>query len=253
MNPVKQVFAPVLSNSSILQNAHLIRMHAPELAAQARPGQFVTVRCGKDVLLRRPFSIHRIEGETLMLLFTSVGSGTDWLAGRSEGDSLDVLGPLGNGFDNRPESSHILMIAGGIGIAPLVFLAERAVAEGRRVKLIHGTATASQLFPQIEGVELLYITEDGSTTENGLVTDLLPSVVPWADQIFACGPMPMYRALAAMETQFIGKPVQVALEQVMGCGVGACRGCAIPTANGMRMACHDGPVFELGEVMWEDI
>ncbi|NQT73955.1 MAG: dihydroorotate dehydrogenase electron transfer subunit [Chloroflexi bacterium] len=250
---MKQILAPIVSNSEIIPDVHLIRIEAPQVAAEARPGQFITACCGDDVLLRRPLSIHRIEEGQLALLFAVVGQGTAWLANRKQGESLDILGPLGNGFKVQQNTHNILLVAGGIGIAPLVCLAEKAVDDGISVKLILGTATATQHYSEVDGVEIIRVTEDGSLGEKGMVTDLLPSIAGWADQLFACGPISMYRTMAAMGTEIEGKSVQILLEQVMGCGVGACRGCAIPTHQGMKMVCQNGPVFDLREIMWEQI
>ncbi|MDY6912273.1 MAG: dihydroorotate dehydrogenase electron transfer subunit [Chloroflexota bacterium] len=249
---MKQVFAPVISSCEVSPGVQLIWIEAPQIASVAIPGQFVTVHCGEDVLLRRPFSIHRIDEGKLAILFAVVGQGTEWLSGRVEGESLSILGPLGNGFRIDQDSRNLLLVAGGIGIAPLVFLAEKAVAEGFFVRLMHGTATASQYSPvMMEGVEYIRITEDGSTGEKGLVTDFLPAFALSADQVFACGPVPMYRALSALEAQLRGKSVQILMEQVMGCGVGACMGCTVATGQGMKMVCRDGPAFDLREIEWE--
>lgn len=250
---MKQALVPVVSINEIMRGIHLVWIKAPYIADAAQPGQFVTVRCGEDVLLRRPLSIHRIERDKVALLFSIVGQGTEWLAKRMPGESLDILGPLGNGFKIHRDSKNILLVAGGIGIAPLVFLADKAKTNGLSVKLIAGAATASQLFTGVEGVELIRVTEDGSVGHPGMVTDIVPPHVQWADQIFACGPIPMYRAMANRALEFKGIPVQIILEQMMGCGVGACRGCAVPTIHGMKMVCSDGPVFDLGELKWEAV
>jgi len=182
-----------------------------------------------------------------------VGQGTEWLSLRSRGDFVDLLGPLGNGFKVNGDTRNLLIVAGGIGIAPLIHLADRAVADGHSVKMILGASTASQLYHEVQGVEMVPITEDGSAGDMGVATDLLPSLVGWADQIFACGPVPMYRSMAGIMSEFMDIPVQILLEEVMGCGVGACRGCAVPTRQGMKMVCQDGPVFDLREVIWEEM
>ena len=202
-------------------------------------------------------SIHRVAPLSaptdLALLFTVVGRGTDWLARRKDGDVIDLLGPLGHGFEIRPESQNLLLIAGGIGIAPLFALADEGIHRGLRLTLLLGAPTAAQLYP----VELLrrkihfvVATEDGSAGRKGTVIELLADLADGADQIFACGPIPMYQALAALIRGQKGeKSVQVSMEARMGCGFGACYGCAIETRSGLRLVCKDGPVFELEDVI----
>ena len=256
---MKQVRAQVLSNREVIcsgeDKIYLLRARAPEIAALAQPGQFVMVRCGQgyDMLLRRPLSIHWVDGSNLELLFAVVGRGTSWLSQRHEGEVVDLFGPFGRGFAIAPESNNVLLVAGGIGLAPLVYLAERELAAGCSVKLLFGAETASQVCPREllpREVETVITTDDGSVGEKGLVTDLLPRFTDWAGQIFACGPIAMYRTMAGMG---IAKPVQVLLEQMMGCGHGACFGCAVETRQGHKLVCRDGPVFELGDVLWEQI
>jgi len=218
------------------------------------------VRCSEDhdPLLRRPMSIHRVAPlsapTALALLFTVVGRGTDWLAHRQEGDVIDLLGPLGRGFNIRPESHNLLLIAGGIGIAPMFALADEGIHRGLRLTLLLGAPTATQLYP-VEllrrSVNCMVATEDGSAGRKGMVTELLADLDDGADQIFACGPIPMYRALAAlMQSKKGEKSVQVSVEARMGCGFGGCYGCAIETRSGLRLVCKDGPVFELNDVIW---
>jgi dihydroorotate dehydrogenase electron transfer subunit len=254
---MKLVDAPVISNEEVCPGVHLMRLRAPDIAAEARPGQYVMVHCGEgpDLVLRRPLSIHRASADgSVDFLLAAVGRGTDWLAQRRGGDVLDLLGPLGNGFSVNPGSRSLLLVAGGIGIAPLAALAEEAIAANRSVRLLIGCGTASQVYPERllpPGIETIVATEDCSLGEGGMVTDLLPRFVPDADQLFACGPLPMYRAMREMSSLFGGVPVQVTLETVLGCGVGACLGCSIETVNGRKLVCKDGPVFQLGEVIWD--
>ncbi|HAZ31336.1 MAG TPA: dihydroorotate dehydrogenase electron transfer subunit [Dehalococcoidia bacterium] len=239
-----------------MPGVYLIWVEAPDVAAEARPGQFVTLRCGDHLPLRRPLSIHRTDGRKLALLFAVVGQGTEWLSGRLVGEYVDLLGPLGNGFNIHHGSQKLLLIAGGIGVAPLVALAEEGAGAGLSVKLVIGAETASKLYPEDlvpKAVELIRVTDDGSAVKRGVATDFLSPFAGWADQIFACGPISMYRKMSEMGSLLGAKPVQVLLEQVMGCGVGACRGCAVMTRQGIRLVCRDGPVFRLGEIIWDKI
>jgi len=216
------------------------------------------VRCGDrlDPLLRRPLSIHQVaDRKQVAFLFNVVGRGTDWLSQRQEGDSLDILGPLGKGFSIQPASRRLLLVAGGVGIAPLVFAAEKAVAEGRSVTLLIGAKNASSLYPSHllpSSINLVTATEDGSAGKKGMATRFMADFSNHADQILTCGPTSMYETIAA-QSQLEGKSIQVSLEVRMGCGRGVCYGCTIKTKNGLRQVCQDGPVFELGEVLWGEL
>jgi dihydroorotate dehydrogenase electron transfer subunit len=223
----------------------------------AKPGQFIMVRCG-DNFLSRPFSIHQISAKGEVALYFAVlenGKGTRWLAERKVGEALTVLGPLGNGFQVMAQSPNLLLAAGGMGIAPLLFLAEDAQRKGLSVTLLYGAAWVN---PYVEeachtrGIKLLEVTEDGSAGHRGLVTDLIREYIGRADQVFACGPPPMYRAMAEMP-ELVHKPVQVSLEVRMACGIGACLGCTIRTKAGLKQVCKDGPVFNLNDIVWEEV
>jgi dihydroorotate dehydrogenase electron transfer subunit len=247
---LRQEIAPLTANSELMSQVHLIWLESPQVASQAQPGQFVMVYCGEDCVLRRPFSIHQLDGKRLALLFNVVGRGTHWLSQCQPGDSLDLLGPLGNGFSLHPNSKNILLVAGGIGIAPLVLLAQKASKTGCSITLLLGAQTKGQLYPQNllpPEVRLITATEDGTSGKKGLITDLLPDFISRADQVFACGPPSMYQTMARMP-ELRNKPVQISLEVRMGCGLGVCYGCTVKTKSGLRQVCKDGPVFELEEV-----
>ena len=253
----EQVVATVVAAQHLGARAHLLWANAPALAASARPGQFVMVRCGEgqghDPYLRRPLSIHRIDGGAgnIALLFAEVGRGTRWLAQRQPRDVLDMVGPLGNGFTLPDHTgARLLLVAGGMGIAPLMALAETGLARGHGVTLLQGAATAARLYPAElvpAGLRMMSATEDGSAGFKGLVSHLVSSYVKDTDAIFACGPVPMYRALGKLK-ELRGKPMQVSMEARMGCGLGACFGCTIETTAGPKRVCLDGPIFELGQL-----
>jgi len=217
---------------------------------RAAPGQFFMFRCGEGAFLRRPLAVHRQDAESTRFLFRVVGRGTRWLASRRPGDELEAMGPLGKGFSlpSRPES--LLLIAGGTGIAPLLFLAEAATEAGHRVSLLLGAATASELYPADllpRGLRTLRATEDGSMGTRGKVTELLASVSAPFARVYAAGPVEMYRELK-QRSELQGVPIEVTLEVRMACGFGACLGCSIPTGPGNKLVCRDGPVFDLGEL-----
>jgi dihydroorotate dehydrogenase electron transfer subunit len=253
---MKLVSAPIISNTEVLPNIYLLQTQAPEIAALAYPGQYVMVRCGEgyDMPLRRPLGIHRISKDDIFLLFKVVGRGTAWLSQRKAGESVDLFGPLGKGFEVYPSSRNLLLVAGGVGIAPLLALAEHAKASGLKFKLVIGEKNADKIYPQRllpSGIKPVITTEDGSLGQKGMVTDILPQFIPAADQIFVCGPLPMYRAIAKMGKKLGNKPTQVLLETVLGCGVGACLSCSIETRQGRKLVCKDGPVFEFNDILWD--
>jgi dihydroorotate dehydrogenase electron transfer subunit len=250
-----QIKARVKSNSELMPRTRLVWLDAPGIAELARPGQFVMVRCGEghDPLLRRPLSIHRVDNTGgAALLFDVVGRGTSWLSQRAPADLVDLMGPLGSGFLVKPAAKNLLLVAGGIGIAPLAFLAEEATRLGRAVTVLLGARKASQLCPGSQlpnGISIVKATEDGSEGTKGLVTDLVGEFAGQADQVFVCGPPAMYQSMARLDC-LKGKSVQVSLEERMACGVGACYGCTVKTRNGPKQVCQDGPVFDMADIVW---
>jgi len=246
------------SQGRTVSQISLLLLKCPDIAREAKPGQFVTIKCG-EAILPRPFSVHWVQGDNIAILFGvwDGGLGTTWLAKRKAKEKIDILGPLGNGFTINPEAKNLLLIAGGIGIAPLVFLAQSAVEKGARVLLLAGGASAGQIYPENilpPAVKMVVATENGSAGKKGRVTDLIPEYINGADQIFSCGPMPMYKEMCRQSSTLLkGKPTQVSLETVMGCGRGICYGCTIKTKQGLKEVCTDGPVFDLNEVLWNEL
>jgi dihydroorotate dehydrogenase electron transfer subunit len=257
---MSQVSAPVVSSVEVLPDIYLIWLEAREIAENARPGQFVMVGCGGDIFLPRPFSVHRVDGSQFALLFSVVGKGTSRLSQLKKGDTANIFGPLGNRFHIDPGAKNLLLVAGGMGIAPLYFLAETAAGEGKKVTLINGARTRDHLLPVSlpqryyekglppAGMNVVCATDDGSEGFKGLATQLVPHYLKDIDQIFACGPAAIYQSMAKMP-ELKGKDVQLSLEIMMGCGVGVCYGCTIKTKSGLKQVCKDGPVFEMGEVI----
>lgn len=234
---------------------------APEIAAAALPGQFVMIQIvpGKDPLLRRPFSIHQTNSDGyLQILFKVVGRGTELLAQVKAGEQLSLLGPLGKGFV-LGDLDKACLVGGGMGIAPMLFLASRFLQQpgaGAALKVILGARNRQELEPLLAGfqnlgVEVLAATDDGSLGHHGLVTDVLKglSLTP-GFTVYSCGPRPM---MAAINHLCLQEKIscQVSVETVMACGMGACLGCAVPLkAGGYAHACSDGPVFESGDLLW---
>jgi len=276
---MKQSLCSVTSNVEVIPGIHLMWIEAPDIAVAAQPGQFITVQCG-DFTLRRPFSVHQVSSREIALLFNVAGKGTLWLSQRHTSDRIDILGPLGEGFSIEPGARNLLLVAGGIGIAPLVLLMQHAASQ-YPITLIHGASTAAQLYTErcqptaisYQGVQFIPVTEDGSMGKKGMATDILPDFLDWADQVYACGPLDMYRAMALTlnpsplkgeEKTIVGEGLvpshnlklrkcQVPLEVRMGCGFGACYSCTINTKKGLKRVCRDGPVFELDDIIWQEV
>ena len=235
-------------------------LEAGEMARLARPGQFVHIRCGEGLLLRRPISICATQwGEQLGLLrmvFEVRGEGTRWLSQRKVGDELDVLGPLGSGFS--PAGKDLLLVGGGIGVPPMLGCARAYEAQGARVDAVLGFRDREHLLLAEEMKEycesVTVTTDDGSFGIHGYVDGqvraLLEQGTPVSD-ILACGPKPMLRSVYRAATEF-GVPCQVSMEERMGCGVGACLVCACEMQDGVKKhVCKDGPVFRAEEVKWD--
>ena len=256
INGPQRVLADVAHNCQIADGLHLLQLNAPEIAAIAHPGQFAMLQCAGGAFLRRPLSIHRLSPDKTLVsfLFAVLGKGTQWLTQTKVGDKIDILGPMGSSFNLLPSSSNILLLAGGLGLAPLVFLADEALSRGICVNLAYGTATNQrydkQLLPQ--ALHLIEFTDDGSYGKHGLVTECIHDYLNSADQIFACGPLPMYRAMSA-QASFKDMNVQVSLETRMACGLGVCYGCTINTVSGLQQVCHHGPVFNMEDVIWKEM
>lgn len=247
---MKQTIASIISNNEIMPRTHLVWLECPQIPADAKPGQFVMVNCGEDCYLPRPFSVHQVDGSKLALLFEVTGKGTSWLSEHHKGDKLQMFGPLGNGFTIYPDSKNLLLVAGGMGVAPMCFLVQEASKRNCSTKLLIGGKTAAQCYPENllpDGLDPVYASEDATLGKPGRITAFVPDYFDWADQIFACGPLGMYRAMAQIP-DLKNKPVQVSLEIVMGCGVGVCYGCTIRTKSGLKQVCRDGPVFELSDL-----
>lgn len=250
----------------------LLRVDAPRIAAAYRPGCFVHVKTGDAAtILRRPFSIARAARERIELLFRIVGAGTAWLRARREGDPLDLMGPLGSSFDLRGEKRRAFLVAGGLGLAPLLGLAEalRRKGNGLAIEGLLGVRTQREVFPpevlgSRERTPWHLATDDGSAGFHGNVVELLrerlealaPAEPLDQASVYAAGPPAMLAATAQLCRER-GLALQVTLEAHMGCGVGACRACGIVRyVERERLAgrvCKEGPVFDAREILWEEM
>jgi len=257
---IYQQKAEILRTEKFTDEIFRFSINAPDIAADASPGQFIMVRTGDgmDPLLRRPFSVHQVaEGGLVQILFKVIGKGTELLSRLQAGNSLDVLGPLGHGFTYGEKGCHFL-IGGGIGIAPLLFLAKQLLKknEPSAIKVLLGARTENEIGVLAEdfgsmGLEVLAATEDGSLGRKGLVTDLMVSLNDTGAMVYGCGPYPMLGAVAG-RCKTKGWDCQVSLETIMACGLAACLGCTVLQADmkGYVHVCKDGPVFNADEVAW---
>lgn len=278
---MKQVQAKILENKKLTPHHCRMRMGSGYLAKAIKPGQFLEVRCsgGTDPLLRRPISVHRISDNWIEILFEVVGKGTELLAMKKRGETLDIIGPLGNGFTVKPivhSPQSIVLIAGGIGVAPLVALAEELaysverIADRKKIHILIGAKTKTHILCVSEfkklGCKVSIATEDGSKGFKGFITDLLKKELsairyPLNAMIYACGPTGMLKAVSFVAGRY-KVPCQVSLEEHMACGVGVCLGCPVKvrpnntindkrlTNDEYKMVCKDGPVFNSKDIIW---
>ena len=245
------------SNTRLGEGLYQLVLDAPQIAAAAQCGQFVHIACGEGNLLRRPISICEAGEGRLRIVFQVKGEGTKWLADRKEGDTLDVLGPLGHGFDTAALGARPVLIGGGIGVPPMLQAVKCAKAAGAAPRAILGFRNQGAVILEEDFravCETFVTTDDGSYARHGFVTDVLKELVADATGVAACGPKPMLKAIAAIAKQ-AGLPCQVSMEERMGCGIGACLvcACALKAENGETRyghVCKDGPVFNAEEVEW---
>ncbi|MGH2746393.1 MAG: dihydroorotate dehydrogenase electron transfer subunit [Actinomycetota bacterium] len=267
----------VLSHKKYGEHFHSLTIVAPDIGEKVRPGQFVNIRCGEDrsYILRRPFSIYRVHkrggwASTIEIVFDIRGPGTDYLASLRSHSIVDLVGPLGRGFALPRRRAHCLLVGGGIGAAPLFFLADDLRNEGHRVDVIFGARDARFLLNPIEVRRLASVcrltTEDGSAGDRGRVTDVLAETIERCstEVVYTCGPHPM---LSAVSRICVDRkiPVQVAVEELMACGFGVCMTCVMPVRRANRQArreetedgvvyarsCVEGPVFNGAHVVWD--
>lgn len=212
-----------------------------------RPGQFVNIELD-GFYLRRPISICDYDDRTITLIYKVVGSGTEVMSRMTAGAKLDLLTGLGNGFDPAVECRRPLLVGGGVGVPPLYRLAKELSARGREVTVALGFNTAAEIFYEDEfrtlGAKVFVSTADGSKGTKGFVTDAIRENAVEFDYFYACGPMPMFKAME----QVVTTSGQYSLEERMACGFGACMGCSIQTRSGAKRVCKDGPVFVREEV-----
>ena len=210
-------------------------------------GQFVNIKLD-GLFLRRPISVCDCEGDILTLIYKVVGAGTEQMAKMGEGETLDVLTGLGNGYDLTKSGDTPLLLGGGVGVPPMYMLCKKLIAEGKKVSVVLGFNTKAEIFYENEfralGAEVAVTTVDGSYGTRGFVTDVMKD----ADYsyFYTCGPEPMLKAIFKTSTT----SGQFSFEERMGCGFGACMGCSCKTVTGYKRICKEGPVLEKEEILW---
>lgn len=220
----------------------VISLRAPEIAASVRAGQFVNLGWSPGPQLRRPFSVYRTRGQDVEIVLKVVGTGTAQLLGMDNGDHVSCLGPLGRGFELPAHSRRLVLVSGGLGVAPMPLAAREAAASGVSVTWVHGARTSAELCSEAEGDRVIWATDDGSRGLAGTAVTAAPD----ADAVFACGPNRMLAAVAERWPE-----AQVSIETYMGCGTGVCLGCAVPLRRGgYDRACTEGPVYRAADVDW---
>lgn len=264
-----QTLAEVLSYKKVGDEYHSLTVVAPGIADAARPGQFLNFRPPPDraFIFRRPLSIYRINrrgdwAATIEVIFDIRGPGTAALATLRPHDTVDLVGPIGRGFTIPTKQHSCLLVGGGVGATPLFFLADELLAAGKRVDILWGASRAARLVNPIDakrlGAVAEFATDDGSVGHQGLVTDLLPGMIEHCstEVVYACGPRAMLTEVTRI-TIGHGIPVQVAMEELMGCGIGVCMTCITPvwSKEGTEVVnvrtCVDGPVFNGARVAWD--
>ncbi len=246
--------ATLVHCKEIGNSTHLIKIHSPEIAVNSYPGQFCNIKVSNSTypLLRRPFSICDVEGENLFFMYNVQGGGTKLLTSKRIGDEIDILGPLGNGFNLEDNYDAAVIVAGGIGEAPFPFLINR-LPSGKSVYSFVGGKTKDDVITY--GLKnVLVSTDDGSMGFKGNVIELLEENIKLFEgriiKIFGCGPNAMLRALKifSLKNNF---NCEVSTESAMACGFGICQGCPIEATDkdGYYLICKDGPVFNVDKVI----
>ena len=266
-----EVLAEILINRALSADYNVVEFAAPDLARLAEPGQFVMVKTshGGDPLLRRPFSIFEVLRDPngtptgVSILNKRVGIGTGLIYQAKTGDRLSLLGPLGQPWPAVAADEH-WMVAGGVGLAPFVTLAERLAKSGTAMRLFYGGRSASDLYYatlfEALGATLVLTTEDGTLGEQGRVTGPLERALQSRGSanvtLYTCGPTPMMRAVSALGATYQCR-TYVSLEQVMGCGMGGCYSCVVPVNEDGHphfvRSCIEGPVFDASRLVWEGL
>jgi dihydroorotate dehydrogenase electron transfer subunit len=251
----------ILQSRRIADNVHTLEFASERIARATRPGQFLNIKPNDalDPLLRRAYSVHRITGDRVEIIYNVVGRGSAIFAAKRPGDTLDVMGPLGVPFHYEGEYRTAILVSGGVGIAPMPVLGEALVAMGKDVVNIHGARCARMIADDGRLVNPRYATDDGSLGFKGNVVGALAAYLdeasPESPRLFACGPNKMLSALGEFCSSR-GLQLEVSLECQMACGVGICQGCPVEMATGERkytLVCTHGPNYDINDILLESL
>ena len=244
---MKQGIFKITGNVALTRDTFRMTLRGDTSAITA-PGQFVNIKI-EGMFLRRPISVCDVQGDTLTIIYKVVGDGTHALAHMGEGQELDILTGLGNGYDLSKTGASPLLIGGGVGVPPMYCLARKLIGQGKKVTVIMGFNADYEVFYKSEfealGAKVLVTTADGSMGIRGFVTAAIPHAGD-ISCICACGPEPMLKAIY----DATDVPAYFSFEERMGCGFGACVGCTCKTKYGSKRICKDGPVLEREEIIW---
>lgn len=245
---MQQEILQIVENAQLTPTVFRMRLSG-DVSAVTVPGQFINVKMD-GLYLRRPISVCDADGYSVTILYKVVGLGTERMSALCSGAELDVLTGLGNGFDLQCAGEKTLLIGGGIGSAPLYWLARELTAQGKKVTAVLGFNTAGEIFYADEFrtlcSDVVIATADGSYGTKGFVTDAMRGID--YDYFYTCGPEPMLKAVY----KFSKTSGQFSFEERMGCGFGACMGCSCKTITGYKRICRDGPVLRKEEIAWDD-
>ena len=244
---MKQGLYEIIENKPLTDSVYKMVLHG-DVTSITNCGQFINIKLdGK--YLRRPISVCDVNDDSVTILYKVVGHGTEQMSKMPCGTMLDVLTDLGNGYDTSLSGENPVLVGGGVGVPPLYMLARKLIAEGKKVSVILGFNTKSEIFYEKEfkalGANVYVTTVDGSYGIKGFVTDALKDID--YSYFFSCGPEPMLKALYKASST----SGQMSFEERMGCGFGACMGCSCKTITGYKRICKDGPVMMKEEILWE--
>ena len=243
---MKQSIFEILSNTALTDSVFKMVL-AGDTSAVTAAGQFVNIQLD-GMFLRRPISVCDYDEATLTIVYKVVGKGTEAMCAMTPGQKLDILTGLGNGYDLTLSGDRPVLLGGGVGVPPMYNLAKKLIADGKKVSVILGFNTKSEIFYENEfkalGCDVTVTTVDGSYGKKGFVTDALPENYTY---FYTCGPEPMLKAVYRA-TSTSG---QMSFEERMGCGFGACMGCSCKTLTGYKRICKEGPVMKKEEILWQ--